>query len=89
MPIHLYWGDDATARERAVQELIDQVIEPAWVSLNLSRLDGNSGDQAAQALNEARTAPFGGEGVSCCCNAAHFASAARLSWLSNWRRPCR
>ena len=62
MPIHLYWGDDATAREHAVQELIDQVIEPAWVSLNLSRLDGNSSDQASQALNEARTAPFGGGG---------------------------
>ncbi|NBQ38151.1 MAG: DNA polymerase III subunit delta, partial [Synechococcus sp.] len=62
MPIHLYWGDDATARERAVQELIDQIIEPAWVSLNLSRLDGSSADQAAQALNEARTAPFGGGG---------------------------
>ncbi len=62
MPIHLYWGDDATARERAVQELIDQIIEPAWLSLNLSRLDGSSADQAAQALNEARTAPFGGGG---------------------------
>ena len=62
MPIHLYWGDNATARERAVQELIDQVIEPAWVTLNLSRLDGSSGDQAAKALNEARTAPFGGGG---------------------------
>ena len=65
MPIHLYWGDDDTARERAVQELIDQVIEPAWISLNLSRLDGSSGDQAAQALNEARTAPFGGGGRGC------------------------
>ena len=61
MPIHLYWGDDATARERAVQELIDQVIEPAWVSLNVSRLDGSSTDQAAQALNEARTTSFGGQ----------------------------
>ena len=63
MPIHLYWGDDATARERAVQKLIDQVIEPAWVSLNLSRLDGSSGDEAAQALNEARTAPFGVQAI--------------------------
>ena len=62
MPIYLYWGDDATAREGAVQKLIDRVIEPAWVSLNLSRLDGGSGDQAGQALNEARTAPFGGGG---------------------------
>ena len=27
MPIHLYWGDDATARERAVQELIEWLKE--------------------------------------------------------------
>ena len=62
MPIHLYWGDDASARERAVQELIDAVVEPAWVSLNLSRLDGSSAEQASQALTEARTAAFGSGG---------------------------
>ena len=62
MPIHLYWGDDASARERAVQELIDAVVEPAWISLNLSRLDGSSAEQASQALTEARTAAFGSGG---------------------------
>ena len=62
MPIHLYWGDDASARERAVQELIDAVVEPAWISLNLSRLDGSSAEQASQALAEARTAAFGSGG---------------------------
>ena len=62
MPIHLYWGDDASARERAVQELIDAVVEPDWISLNLSRLDGNSSEQASQALIEARTAAFGSGG---------------------------
>ena len=62
MPIHLYWGDDASSLERAVKELINAVVEPAWQSLNLSRLDGSSLEQATQALNEARTAPFGGGG---------------------------
>lgn len=62
MPIHLYWGDNSSAREGAVQELIDAVVEPAWQSMNLSRLDGSSIEQAAQALNEARTAPFGSGG---------------------------
>ena len=60
MPIHLYWGDDETARERAVQELIAKLVDPAWQSLNLSRLDGSDPQQAAQALSEARTPPFGG-----------------------------
>lgn len=62
MPIHLYWGDDASARERAAQELIDAVVKPAWISLNLSRLDGSNAEQASQALTEARTAAFGNGG---------------------------
>jgi DNA polymerase-3 subunit delta len=59
MPIHLYWGDDQAALDRAIQSLIDQVVDPAWQSLNLSRLDGSNSAEAAQALSEARTAPFG------------------------------
>lgn len=60
MPIHLIWGDDAAARDRALQGLIDTVIDPSWSSINLSRLDGADAGQAAQALDEARTPPFGG-----------------------------
>ena len=59
MPIHLYWGDDEAARQRAVDTLIDQACDPAWQSINLTRLDGNDTSQAAQALAEARTPPFG------------------------------
>jgi len=59
MPIHLYWGDDEAGRERALQQLIEKLVDPAWQSLNLSRLDGNDTAQAAQALSEARTPPFG------------------------------
>ena len=60
MPIHLYWGDDEAARTRAVEALIAERTDPAWQSINLSRLDGGDPAQAAQALEEARTPPFGG-----------------------------
>jgi DNA polymerase-3 subunit delta len=59
MPIHLYWGDDEAARNRAVEALIDARLDPSWAAINLSRLDGNDPAQAAQALEEARTPPFG------------------------------
>ncbi len=59
MPIHLLWGDDEAARGRAVEALIAQLVDPAWATINLSRLDGNDPAQAAQALEEARTPPFG------------------------------
>jgi DNA polymerase-3 subunit delta len=60
MPIHLLWGDDEAARTRAVDTLIRAHTDPAWQSINLARLDGNDTSQATQALEEARTAPFGG-----------------------------
>jgi DNA polymerase-3 subunit delta len=60
MPIHLFWGDDGAARGRAVEELVNQLVDPAWATLNLSRLDGSAVDQALRALEEARTPPFAG-----------------------------
>lgn len=60
MPIHLIWGDDAAAQEHAIESLISEVVDPAWSSINLSRLDGADSGQATQALEEARTPPFGG-----------------------------
>jgi DNA polymerase-3 subunit delta len=60
MPIHLFWGDDEAARNRAVEALVQEQLDPGWASLNLSRLDGSDAGQAAQALEEARTPPFGG-----------------------------
>ena len=52
MPIHLLWGDDEAARTREVDTLINQLTDPAWQSINLSRLDGSDTNQAAQALEE-------------------------------------
>ncbi len=60
MPIHLYWGDDEAARQRALAAQIEALVDPAWAAINLSRLDGADHGQAAQALEEARTPPFGG-----------------------------
>ena len=59
MPIHLFWGDDEAARNRAVEALVQEHLDPSWATLNLSRLDGNDAAQAAQALEEARTPPLG------------------------------
>ena len=59
MPIHLLWGDDEAARNRAVEALVQAQVDPSWATINLSRLDGNDAGQAAQALDEARTPPFG------------------------------
>ncbi len=59
MPIHLYWGDDEAARHRALADRIEALVDPAWASINLSRLDGADAVQAARALEEARTPPFG------------------------------
>ena len=59
MPIQLLWGDDSAALERAVQSLIQKEVDPSWASVNVSRLDGSESGQARQALEEARTPPFG------------------------------
>ena len=59
MPIHLYWGDDEAARQRALADRIEALVDPTWASINLSRLDGADSLQAARALEEARTPPFG------------------------------
>ena len=48
MPIHLIWGDDEAARSRAVEALVKNQVDPAWQSINLSRLDGNDANQAAK-----------------------------------------
>ena len=63
MPIHLYWGDDEAARNRAVESLVARWVDPAWAAINLSRLDGNDPGQAAQALP--RTLPASGASLEC------------------------
>lgn len=60
--MHVYWGDDTTALEHAVTALVQKVLDPAWESFNLQRLDGQQGDAASLALTTVRMAPFGDGG---------------------------
>jgi DNA polymerase-3 subunit delta len=60
MPVHLYWGDDGAALQRAVDDLIAASLDPAWAGLNLSRFDGADPARAAEALEAVREAPLGG-----------------------------
>ncbi len=59
MPIHLLWGDDIGAIDRSLNAFINQALDPNWISINLTRLDGQSHEQALQSLVEVRTPPFG------------------------------
>ena len=59
MPIHLIWGEDHASSENAIDLLVQKIIDPSWISINLSRLDGQDIAQANQAIEESQTPPFG------------------------------
>lgn len=59
MPVYLFWGEDDYRRQRAVEQLRSQVLDPAWADFNFQRY---SGEQIIDALNEAVTPPFGSGG---------------------------
>ncbi len=59
MPIHIFWGEDLSASDRAIEDLIKEIVDPSWASINLSRIDGADLSQANQALEEIRSPPFG------------------------------
>ncbi len=62
MPVYLIWGDDLAAREQSIKKLIEDIVDPVWLSINFSRLDGRDPSQASKALEEALTPPFGNGG---------------------------
>ena len=59
MPVYLYWGDDSFALNRAVRELRDRTLDPAWESFNFNKISTEQSDALIQALNQAMTPPFG------------------------------
>ena len=59
MPIHLIWGDDSAARDRAIENLVKELVDPDWTSMNLSRIDGSDNGQINKVFDEMRTPPFG------------------------------
>lgn len=73
MPVYLYWGEDTYRLSTAVQSLHEQVLDPAWKSFNVDKIEVSSGPEATaqiiQGLNQAMTPPFG--------------MGERLVWLVN------
>ncbi|RAM48290.1 MAG: DNA polymerase III subunit delta [Hapalosiphonaceae cyanobacterium JJU2] len=69
MPIHVYWGEDDFAIEKAVALLRDRVLDSSWTSFNYTTLSPDQTDSAIAGLNLVMTPPFGAGG--------------RLVWLVN------
>lgn len=68
MPIHLYWGEDEFAMNRAVLSLRQQTLDPDWSDFNYSKLGTDQADSVIEGLTLAMTPPFG--------------SGKRLVWLA-------
>lgn len=67
MPVHIYWGDDDFALEKAVADLRDRVLNPQWREFNYDKISPEQLDAVIQGLNQVMTPPFG--------------SGGRLVWL--------
>lgn len=59
MPIHVYWGEDEFAMNRAIATLREQTLDAAWASFNADKILPDQPDAVVQALNQALTPPFG------------------------------
>ena len=62
MTIHFIWGNDSGGIDHRIENLIKDIVDPTWSSLNLSRIDGSDPNQLNRALEEVRTPPFGAGG---------------------------
>lgn len=69
MPIHIYWGEDDFAMEKAIANLRDEILDANWISFNYTTFPPDITNAAIEALNQAMTPPFGAGG--------------RLVWLVN------
>ncbi len=67
MPIHIFWGEDDFAIDRAVKALRDRTLDPTWGSFNFDKMTPDRSDCVIAGLNQAMTPPFG--------------SGGRLVWL--------
>ncbi len=76
MTIVLYWGDDDFAVAKAVTEIQQSALDPAWMSFNYDKILPEREDAVMTALSQAMTPPFG--------------TGKRLVWLadSNLTQQC-
>ncbi|MEO1403175.1 MAG: DNA polymerase III subunit delta [Cyanobacteria bacterium J06635_1] len=59
MPIYFFWGADEFRMKKAIADLRDRTLDPAWVSFNFDKIPPEQSDGVVQALNQAMTPPFG------------------------------
>ena len=77
MPIHLFWGDDISSRNKAVEDLVKKVVNPIWSSINVSRINGENVEQLERGLSEMCSPPMGdGHRVVIIQNSKFFNSVA-------------
>ncbi|MEO0458113.1 MAG: DNA polymerase III subunit delta [Cyanobacteria bacterium P01_A01_bin.114] len=59
MPTYFFWGADEFRMKKAIADLRDRTLDPAWASFNYDKLPPELSDSIVQALNQAMTPPFG------------------------------
>ena len=59
MPIQIIWGNDTDACNKAIEKIINCNISKNWISLNLSKFNGDDINQVFQAFEEIETPPLG------------------------------
>ncbi|RUS93430.1 DNA polymerase III subunit delta [Dulcicalothrix desertica PCC 7102] len=62
MPIKLYWGENEFLINRAVQQLLQTVLDKQWVSFNYTEYLPESKETIYQAFSNLMTAPVGSGG---------------------------
>jgi DNA polymerase III subunit delta len=60
MPIYYFWGADEFRLKKAVRDLCDRNLDPAWTSFNYDKIPSEQADNGIMsALNQAMSTPFG------------------------------
>lgn len=59
MVLHVFWGDDDFALNKAVTALKAKSLNADWASFNFERINGDQPEGALAALTQAMTPPFG------------------------------
>ncbi|MBI6545314.1 MAG: DNA polymerase III subunit delta [Cyanobacteria bacterium NC_groundwater_1444_Ag_S-0.65um_54_12] len=80
--IWLLWGEDSYALAAREQQLTDELVEPAWRSLNL-KIFTEAGVSEAEVVQAARTLPFLGNRLVIVRNCSWFSKALSSATSGN------
>ena len=59
MPIQIIWGNDISAHNKYIHQIIDQKVSKVWKEINVSNLNGDDEQQINKAMEEILTPPLG------------------------------